>query len=476
MLHSRRIISAMARITDRMLATERRIALVLSGVFATRMLGLFMVLPVFSIYAKTLTGYTPALAGWAFGLYGLTQSVLQIPLGRLSDRIGRRPVILGGLVLFAVGSVIAAVSDHIYGVMLGRAIQGMGAIAGAVMALAADMTREEHRLKVMAMIGGSIGISFALAIVLGPVLKGWIGVPGIFMLTAGLASGALILVQVFIPRAPIAHFHHDTEVDWNWLGRVMGDGQLLRLNIGVLLLHCVVTATFFSLPLIMAEQHHFAANHHWQIYLPALLVAILVVLPFIFLGERRRLLKQVFIAAVLTLTLASFGLWEFAQGWWGALVLFVFVFFIGFNLLEASLPSLVAKFAPAAHRGTAMGAFSTFQFLGAFLGAIIAGYVSGHFNLEAVFAVNGALMLVWLGLVLTMRQPPYLSSQLLRVGPMPDKQALELAQRLLAIAGVAEAVVMSHEGVAYLKVDQKALDKEALYAYSLAPVEQETST
>ncbi len=466
----------MARISDRMLATERRTALVLAGVFASRMLGLFMVLPVFSLYAKTLSGYTPALAGWAFGLYGLTQSILQIPLGRLSDRIGRRPVILGGLVLFAVGSVIAAVSDHIYGVMLGRAMQGMGAIAGAVMALAADMTREEHRLKVMAMIGGSIGLSFALAIVMGPILKGWIGVSGIFMLTAGLAVGALVLVQVFIPHAPIARFHRDTEVEWAWLSHVLGDGQLLRLNLGVLLLHCVVTATFFSLPLIMAEQHHFASNRHWQIYLPALLVSIAVVIPFIFLGERRRLLKQVFIAAVVTLTLASFGLWEFAQLWWGGLIVCVFVFFIGFNLLEASLPSLVAKYAPAAHRGTAMGAFSTFQFLGAFLGAICAGYVSGHFSLEAVFAVNGVLMLIWFGLALGMRQPPYLSSQLLKVGTMPDEKARQLAQTLLAITGVSEAVVMAQEGVAYLKVDQKALDKDALYAYSLAPVEQETST
>ncbi|MBI3560360.1 MAG: MFS transporter [Gammaproteobacteria bacterium] len=461
----------MAAITERMTATERRTALVLSGVFSTRMLGLFMVLPVFSLYARDLVGYTPILAGWAFGLYGLTQSLLQIPMGRLSDRIGRRPVILGGLVMFAIGSVIAALSHHIYGVMLGRALQGTGAIAGAVMALAADLSREEHRLKVMALIGGSIGASFALAIVLGPVLNGWIGVPGIFWVTAGLAIGALGLVQWYIPQNTVQSFHRDTEVEWAWLGRVLGDGQLMRLNLGVLLLHCIVTATFFSLPLVMVDQYHFASKAHWQVYLPALLVSIVVVLPFIFLGERRRMLKQVFLFAVLTLLIAALGLWKFAGLHWAALVAGVFAFFTGFNLLEASLPSLVAKYAPAAHRGTAMGVFTTFQFFGAFLGTVSAGWVSGHYGPLAVFGFNGVLTLLWFGLALGMRQPPYLSSQLLQVGVHSQEEAHQLAQQLLSVPGVAEALVIPEDGVAYLKVDNKALDKKALYAYSLAPTQ-----
>lgn len=462
----------MSPLTDAMTTMERRVAMVLSGVFATRMLGLFMVLPVFSLYAETLGGFSPLLAGWAVGIYALMQSLLQIPLGRLSDRIGRRPVIIGGLVLFAVGSIVAALSDHIYGVIAGRALQGMGAIAGAVMALAADLTREEHRLKVMAMIGGSIGASFALAIVLGPILNGWFGVPGIFWVTLGLALIAIVLVQVYIPRTTTARFHRDAEVEWAWLGRVLGDGQLLRLNIGVLVLHLVVTGTFFSLPLVLVKQHDFAADHHWQVYLPALLVSIMVILPFIFLGERRRMLRQVFSGAVIILLLASLGLWQLAGGQWGVVLLLVFLFFIGFNLLEASLPSLVAKFSPPAHRGTSMGSFSTFQFLGAWLGAMIAGWVSGHYSPGLVFAVNAGLVALWLILLLGMRQPPYLSSRMVHVGPVSPAQAQLLAHELLAVRGVAEALVIPEDEVAYLKVDNKALDKDALYKYSLPPNDQ----
>ena len=460
----------MSPITDKMSSTEIRVATVLAGVFSTRMLGLFMVVPVFSVYAQGLHGYTSALAGWAIGIYGLTQSLLQIPLGRLSDRIGRRPVILGGLVMFAIGSVVAAMSESIEGVILGRAMQGMGAIASAMMALAADLTREEHRLKVMAVIGGSIGASFTLAIILGPLLAGIAGLKGIFWVTAVLATGAMALIWFYIPKVQIARFHRDTEVEWAWLGRVLGDMQLLRLNAGVLILHFVMTSTFFSLPLIWVKQHNLMVAQHWQVYLPMMVLAILLVLPFIMLGEKKHQLKQVFILAVVFLVLASFGLWVSVLQWW-ALVALLGLFFVGFNILEASLPSLVAKFAPPAHRGTAMGAFSTSQFMGAFLGAVSAGWISGHYEPAVVFLINGVLVLVWLGIALSMRQPNYLSSQLLYVGPLSTAQAQLLARELTTIKGVAEAVVIPEDGVAYLKVDQKALDKAQLYKYSLAPTD-----
>ena len=449
-----------------MTARERQVAFALSGVFATRMLGLFMVLPVFAVYAETLQGFSKTLAGIAVGIYGLTQALLQIPLGRLSDRIGRKPIIIGGLLVFAVGSVVAAMSDSIYGVIAGRALQGTGAIAGAVMALAADLTREEHRLKVMASIGMSIGLAFSLAIIIGPILHGWFGVPGIFWTTAMLAVLAIGVLSLFVPNPVSARFHRDTEVEVGWLGRVLAHPQLLRLDIGVLILHFVMTATLFTLPLVWVKRHAFPVMHHWWVYLPVMFVSVLVVLPFIILGEKKRQLKQVFVGAVFALGVASLTLWAGVHSWW-ILVAALGLFFIGFNLLEASLPSLVAKYAPAAHKGTAMGAFSTAQFLGAFLGAMTAGAVSDHYGEAAVFLVNAGVVAVWLGIAVSMRQPPYLSSELLRVGDLDAKAARELVMKLTGIRGVAEAIVIPEDGVAYLKVDKKALDREALLDYSI---------
>lgn len=449
-----------------MTALERRVALALSGVFATRMLGLFMILPVFAVYAEDLDGYSKTLAGVAVGIYALTQSLLQIPLGRLSDRVGRKPVIIGGLLVFALGSVVAALSDSLTGVIIGRALQGAGAIASAVMALAADLTREEHRMKVMAVIGMSIGFAFTLAIVIGPILHGWFGVPGIFWLTAILAILAILVVVGLVPKPVTLRFHRDTEVEWSWLRRVLAHPQLLRLDIGVLILHFVMTATMFTLPLIWVHRHGFTIPDHWQVYLPVMFLSVLLIVPFIIIGEKRRQLKQVFVGAVFTLGVANFAFWQSTDNWW-FLVIVLWVFFIGFNLLEASLPSLVAKFAPPAHRGTAMGAFSSSQFMGSFLGAIVAGGVSQHYGEGTVFLINGLLTVVWLGMAMSMRQPPYLSSRMLQVGELDDKAAKHLVMQLTAVRGVAEAVVIPEDGIAYLKVDNKALDRDALYAYSI---------
>lgn len=425
-----------------------------------------MVLPVFAVYAETLQGFSKTLAGIAVGIYGLTQAMLQIPLGRLSDRIGRKPVIIAGLLVFATGSVVAALSENIYIVIAGRALQGAGAIAGAVMALAADLTREEHRLKVMASIGMSIGVAFSVAIIIGPILHGFFGVPGIFWTTTMLAILGIGVLTVFVPTPVTARFHRDTEVELGWLSRVLAHPQLLRLDIGVLILHFVMTATLFSLPLIWVKQHNFDVMHHWWVYLPVLFFSVLVVLPFIILGEKKRQLKQVFVGAVFTLGVSCVLLWFGANQWW-LLVMGLGIFFIGFNLLEAGLPSLVAKYAPAAHKGTAMGAFSTAQFFGAFLGAMTAGWVSDHYGEVYVFLVNAGVVAVWLGMAISMRHPPYLSSELLRVGELDAKSAAELVMKLTQVRGVAEAVVIPEDGVAYLKVDKKALDRQALLDYSI---------
>ena len=350
--------------------------------------------------------------------------------------------------------------------IIGRTLQGSGAIAGAVMAMAADLTREEHRLKVMASIGMSIGVAFMVAIIIGPILGGWFGLSGIFWTTAGLAVLGMLIIWLVVPTPISTRFHRDTEVEFNWLKRVLSHSQLVRLDIGVLILHFVMTATMFTLPLIWVKQHGFDLSNHWWVWGPVLVLSVLPVLPMIIVGEKKKQLKQVVIIAVLALTIACLLIWQLNANWW-ALAMSLWLFFVGFNLLEASLPSLVAKFAPAAHKGTAMGAFSSAQFMGAFLGATAAGWISHHHGETSVFLLNAILVGLWLGIAISMRQPPYLSSELINVGPIDKDRARSLAARLTGIRGVAEAVIIPEDGVAYLKVDKKALDRDALLDYSI---------
>ncbi|MDH5593113.1 MAG: MFS transporter, partial [Gammaproteobacteria bacterium] len=316
-----------------MTASEKRTAVSLSSVYAMRMLGLFMILPVFSLYADHLEGNTPLLIGMAIGIYGLSQALLQIPFGLASDRLGRKPVIIFGLLLFVAGSVIAAMSESIYGVIIGRAIQGSGAIAAAVMALAADLSREEQRTKVMAMIGMSIGMAFALALLLGPLLNSWIGVPGIFWLTAVLASISIIIIKFAVPTAVHSRVHRDAQPVVDQLSSVMTDPQLLRLDAGIFILHVILTATFVVLPLALRDYSGLDAMHHWQVYLPALILSVAGMIPFIILAEKHRRMKQVFVGAIVVLAFSEIGLRLFYESLTG-LFITIFVFFLAFNLLE----------------------------------------------------------------------------------------------------------------------------------------------
>ncbi|MES9845398.1 MAG: MFS transporter, partial [Candidatus Sedimenticola sp. 6PFRAG5] len=352
---------------------ESRAAFSLAGIFSLRMMGLFMILPVFALYAEQLQGVTPLLIGVAIGAYGLTQALLQIPFGMLSDHIGRKPVIIGGLLIFALGSVVAAMADSIWGVILGRALQGSGAIAAAVMALAADLTREQNRTKAMAVIGLSIGMAFAVSLVLGPILNAVIGVPGIFWLTAVLAISGIGIVLKLVPDPRESHFHRDTEPVPSMFGKVLRDTNLLRLDFGIFVLHMILTATFIAMPLALRDAAGLSGEDHWMVYLPVLLFAMAIMIPFVVIAEKRRKMKGVFVGAVFAIALAQFGFMWLHESIAG-IAIALLVYFTAFNVLEATLPSLIAKVAPAESKGTAMGVYSTSQFIGAFLGGLIGGW------------------------------------------------------------------------------------------------------
>ncbi len=440
---------------------ERRAAFSLAGIFCFRMLGLFMILPVFALYAETLGEIEPVLIGLAIGIYGLTQSLLAIPFGLWSDRIGRKPVIATGLVIFALGSVVAATADTITGIIVGRALQGAGAIAAAVMALAADLTREQHRSRAMAIIGMSIGLSFALALALGPVLNHWIGVPGIFWLTAVLALSGIAILYLAVPEPARTRPHRDTGTVPGYFGDVLRNPQLLRLDAGVFLLHCVLTASFVALPFALRDFAGLETARHSLVYLPVLLVSLALMVPLVVIAEKHRRLKEVFLTAILMLAAAEAGL-IFLSASVAGIVLMLLLFFIAFNVLEALLPSLLAKFAPADRKGTAMGAFSSCQFLGAFVGGIAGGAMYGAFGLSGTFGFCLLCLLGWALMARSMAPPPYLSSYMI---PMEDFDIAETAAReraLLEMPGVAEAVVVAEDAVAYLKVDSRTVDYDRI--------------
>jgi MFS family permease len=452
---------------ENMTSIEKRVAMSLSAIFASRMLGLFMVLPVFALYAEELDGFSPTLAGLAIGIYGLTQAIFQIPMGLLSDHIGRKPVIIGGLIIFAIGSIVAAMSDSITGVITGRALQGAGAIASAVMALAADLTREEHRIKVMASIGMSIGLSFALALVLGPMLHGVFGVEGIFWLTAILASGGILVAKVWVPTPVLSRFHRDAEVEVSWIRQALADPQLLRLDTGIFILHFILISMFMVMPGILRDQFGFSLEQHWQLYLPALFFGVLTMVPFIILAEKKRKVKQVLIGAIFILILSQLGLSLFTGSLVGFAVM-LWLFFSAFNLLEASMPALVAKLAPAAHKGTAMGAYSTSQFLGVFLGGLTGGILSELYGISGVVTCNIMLLIIWVGLAISMKKPHFNTSYLLNVGEVTEKQAQQIINGLSKVAGVVDVTVIAEDGVAYLKIDKQRVNMGELHKFAIA--------
>lgn len=441
---------------------ELRASAGLAGIYALRMLGMFLLLPVFALYAHNLPGATSATwIGIAMGSYGLTQALLQLPLGMLSDRIGRKKVIYGGLLLFAAGSFMAAQAQSIEMLTLGRIVQGSGAISAAVTALLADLTREEHRTKAMAMIGASIGVTFAVSLVLGPLLAHWIGVNGIFTLTGILTLMALVGVKYIIPDPVISRFHSDTQTNAGRLKDVLRDPQLLRLNYGIFALHGAQMAMFVVIPFALISTGHLDKSRHWMVYLPVVLLGFMLMIPAIIYGEKRGKLKQVFIGAVALMTLAQLGMALALTSFW-QIVLWLTCYFIAFNILEASLPSIISKIAPADAKGTAIGVYNTAQSFGLFLGAAAGGALYSHFGTTGVFGFTGLIMLSWLFMAITMKAPESVKSMMFHIGDNWEGDAHSLSRKLASLAGVREAVVILEERVAYLKVSQQTWDEASV--------------
>jgi MFS family permease len=436
---------------------EFRAAAALAAVFSVRLLGLFMIYPVFAAYAGTLAGANPYLIGEALGIYGLTQGLLQIPFGLLSDRIGRKVMIVIGLALFGIGSAVAAVSTTIGGVIIGRALQGAGAVGSVILALVADLTGEDSRTAAMAMVGITIGASFLVALLAGPVVANFIGVSGIFWLMVALAFVGLAITQFVVPNPPRLRVHRDAEAVPALLGAVFRNRELLRLDLGIFVLHAMLTASFLVVPDLLRSTAGVAVHDQWMVYLPVLLISVVAMVPAIIVAEKYRHMKGVFVGAVAALVASQIMLYLGAVN---VFVLFaaLIVFFSAFNVMEASLPSLITKVAPPDVKGTAMGVYSSLQFLGIFIGGIIGGLAHQHGGNTGVFALTSALAAIWLVAAAGMAQPNYLTTRLVPVAENKLSDPLGLAEKLRQVPGVVEAVIIADESAAYLKVDSKSFD------------------
>ncbi len=447
---------------------EFRAASSLAAVFSVRLLGLFMIYPVFAAYAQHLSGSTPYLVGEALGIYGLTQGLLQIPFGLLSDRFGRKLMIVVGLILFAIGSAVAASSTSIGGVIIGRALQGVGAVGSVILALVADLTSEENRTKAMAMVGITIGASFMVALVAGPIAAVFIGVNGIFWLMVGLAIAGIAITQFVVPSPRRISVHRDAETVPGLIGSVLRNKELLRLDFGIFALHAMLTASFLAVPGLLRGTLQLPNQNDWMIYLPVLLVSIAAMVPAIIVAEKYRRMKGIFVGAVAALAVSQVMLYLSAGNLFVLLAALV-IFFSSFNVMEASLPSLITKTAPPDAKGTAMGLYSSAQFLGIFAGGIAGGWAHQNWSASGVFVLTATLALLWLLAAITMAQPSYLTTRLVSIADGPARDAESLAARLRQVPGVAEAVVIAEEKLAYLKVDSKTFDAATAAAVAGTP-------
>ncbi|CAB1207462.1 MFS transporter [Acinetobacter bouvetii] len=437
-------------------ALERRSTFALSSIFALRMLGLFMIIPVFSVAGQSYQGATPVLIGLAVGVYGLTQAILQIPFSLLADRFSRKPLVIIGLLLFALGGAVAAMSESIYGVIVGRAIAGGGAVSAVVMALLADVTREEQRSKAMAVMGMSIGVSFMVAFSLGPWLTSLVGISGLFWVTTimGLAAISMLL---FVPKVTRHHKNYQQGYAAQ-LKQVLKMGDLNRLHVSIFALHLLLTAMFVYMPSQLIQFAGIPLSSHGLVYLPLLVISLFFAFPSIILAEKYRKMRGIFLTAIGGIVL---GLLVLIFGYESKYILLagLGLFFIAFNVMEALLPSWLSKSAPIQSKATAMGINSSSQFLGAFFGGMIGGQLLLLNNTSMGWSILAVISVIWLLISFGLAQPRYLSSLVLS---LPEtKQTDEWTSQLLAIRGIEEVVVMSDQQFAYVKIDKQLIDEAA---------------
>ncbi|NDW15907.1 MFS transporter [Alteromonas genovensis] len=441
-------------------ALELRAALALASVYVLRMLGLFMVMPVLAVAAMDYPDYSPLLVGLAVGGYGLTQAALQIPMGMMSDKWGRKPVILLGLSVFAVGSFVAANADTMAWMIVGRILQGAGAIAGAIMALATDVSRESQRAKVLAIIGIAIGFSFYLAVIIGPLIANHYGLAGVFAVTGLLAVLCMPLIKWVVPNSePLSS--GDTLPQKGQLRHLMFSPQLWRLNVSVLVLHMLITLLFVQLPVTLTN-FDMTLSEHWRMYLPVLGVSILGLIVMMGIA-RGRTPKWLLLLGVVLMGSAFLALGVNGNSWWLTAAA-VILFFTGFNYLEANFPALVSSIAPAGQKGTAMGIYASFQFFGAFLGGMVSGVVTDIWSPNVAYLVGAFSTLLWILVISGLKEVSPVkrvmlnglrADVLLDANKQPDstkQQALEEA--LLAVPGVLEVTLNADNGAAYLKVNR----------------------
>lgn len=440
-----------------MKAKEGRAVASLGAIMAFRMLGLFMILPVFSAYLHTLPGATPTLIGLALGIYGLTQACLQIPFGTLSDKLGRKPIITLGLILFAIGSVIAALSHSITGIIIGRAIQGGGAVGSTVLALVADLTRDEFRNKAMAFVGLSIGLSFMIAMIVGPLINHWYHLNGIFWLTAILAGLGIVLLYTAVPKPPAQLIDENIEPVAKRLKQVIKNPQLIKLDISIGIQHAIFTCIFIAIPIVLGHDLNLSTDEQIWLYLGVLVVAFFAMIPFIIIAEKKRLMRPIFIGAVFTLLVCQ-TLFFVGTDHASIVIIALLLFFTAFTLLESCLPSLVSKQAPIRQKGSAMGVYSSSQFLGIFIGGSLGGVAYNHFGIGGVFALAWLMAAIWLGVSFLLKSPPYWSTVIL-----PCQQLSPSSMHTIqALAGVHEVAWFKAENLLYVKVDKQKIDDREL--------------
>lgn len=447
------------RTSTNLLPLERKAVSSLAALYCLRMFGLFMLLPVLAVYGSQYADHSPFTLGLALGAYGLSQAFFQIPFGMMSDRFGRKPLILAGLIVFIVGSVVAAQADSVYELIIGRFLQGCGAISAAVMALLTDLTSDENRTKAMASIGASIGVSFAVAMTAGPLLAANFGVSSIFWLTALLGLFGIYILLKRVPNVAEAKVAvRDVVTVPNLIRTTLLHPELARLNLGIFVLHFVLMATFVVLPLMLQEQVGIDRAQHGWVYFPLLVVTFVLMVPFVIIAEKRRKIKPVFLGAI-GLLIVSELLLAITQDSRVVALTALFIFFFAFNILEATQPSLVSKIAPAGTKGTATGIYATCQVLGVFGGGALGGYLSSTADNASLFYLGAGLLTLWLVVALGMRPPRFLASLLV---PLQGRDPAAVRKALGELPGVAEVVVVLSENTIYLKVDAQLIDRAAL--------------